>query len=270
MNPECDQLQELYEAYALGLLSDQESERLEQHLRDRCPNCMAGVRAAREEGVALALAAPQQEPPARIKQQLMARVAPPGRAPQTRAAARSQAASAWKPLAIAAVVALMVTVSAGIWHISDLQDQLGRQRGVNQTLQQQIDLQQETLAQQKKVFVYLNDATTSLIALKAVSQEARYGAHAVWSERGLWLMAGELPAPAADKTYQLWAITKDQKKISAGIFRTDPNGEVLYQVTAPLPARNQTQLLAVTLEPAGGMPQPTGGIILASAPISTP
>src|SRR5207253_9487305 len=33
-----------------------------------------------------------------------------------------------------------------------------------------------------------------------------------------------LPAPPADKDYQLWYLTSDQNKVSAAVFRTDAQG----------------------------------------------
>ena len=72
---------------------------------------------------------------------------------------------------------------------------------------------------------------------------------------GLFLTVG-LPALPPDKIYQLWVIA-DQKPISAGIFSVDLQGRGELRVIN-LPPTHLIQAFAVTLEPAGGVPQPTG------------
>ncbi|MEK6549004.1 MAG: anti-sigma factor [Nitrospirota bacterium] len=72
--------------------------------------------------------------------------------------------------------------------------------------------------------------------------------------------ANNLPALPAGKTYQLWVIT--DKPVSAGIFSLDRGrkGRVMIQ-SAPDVAT--IKKFAVSMEPAGGKPQPTGSIYLA-------
>jgi len=89
-------------------------------------------------------------------------------------------------------------------------------------------------------------------------------AHMFWDKaKNTWvLVAHNMPAPKPGRTYQLWLVTPTQK-ISAGTF--DPkNGEAMVRATYALPA-DQLKMLAVTEEPAGGMPQPTGAMVMAVA-----
>ena len=69
----------------------------------------------------------------------------------------------------------------------------------------------------------------------------------------------------AGKTYQLWLITDRKKMISVGVFAVkDAQGEVVNpKVPAIPPDSGAVQFAAVTVEPDGGMPQPT------SAPVMT-
>lgn len=262
MNHECDELKELYGPYALGVLSGLEKEPLEKHLRVDCPNCRSGVRAAINDTLALALAVGQQEPPARVKEELLQRV-------RLASSTASEAANPWKWLAIAAMIALVVVLTGGIGRISHLREEVYSQRRANADLQRMLDTQQQSLAQQQKLIAYLRESDVVLIPLKATSRDLRYGASAIWGKQGLLLMVKNLPVPPQDKTYQLWAITKDNKPVSAGIFKTNENGEAMYEASS-LPARSETKLLAVTLEPDGGRPEPTLPPIMASPPISAP
>lgn len=63
------------------------------------------------------------------------------------------------------------------------------------------------------------------------------------------------------KTYELWFITPDQKKIPAGTFDVDPDGNGSIMVSVP--DNVQVALTAITDEPVGGSPQPTGTVQLA-------
>lgn len=74
--------------------------------------------------------------------------------------------------------------------------------------------------------------------------------------------ANNLPALPAGKTYQLWIITDTPTPVSAGVFSLDRGrkGRVMIQ---NVPEVTKIKQFAVSLEPAGGRPQPTGSIYLA-------
>jgi len=76
------------------------------------------------------------------------------------------------------------------------------------------------------------------------------------------LVARDLPAPAAGRTYQLWLVTP-RAKISAGTFSPRPDGAAEVQATYAL-APDSLSAIAVTDEPAGGVPQPTGALVISA------
>ncbi|MEA2239771.1 MAG: hypothetical protein QOC81_4495 [Thermoanaerobaculia bacterium] len=66
-----------------------------------------------------------------------------------------------------------------------------------------------------------------------------------------------LPANASDKSYQLWILRADQPKPqSAGVFDVTENGAASISIEN-LPLATEIKGLAVTLEPKGGVTQPT-------------
>jgi anti-sigma-K factor RskA len=66
-----------------------------------------------------------------------------------------------------------------------------------------------------------------------------------------------LPANAADKSYQLWILRGDQPKPqSAGVFDVTKDGAASISIEN-LPLATEIKGLAVTLEPKGGVAQPT-------------
>jgi Anti-sigma-K factor rskA len=75
----------------------------------------------------------------------------------------------------------------------------------------------------------------------------------------VWLYSANLPECPAGTAYQLWAI--DQKPVSVGTFHIDA-GEMAHLLVKRLPDFEKTRKFAVSLEPAGGRPQPSGPIYL--------
>jgi len=74
------------------------------------------------------------------------------------------------------------------------------------------------------------------------------------------LHIANLPLLPQDRDYQLW-VFKEQKKISAGTFSLseDWERETFYSVTPfDVSDRREIDSIAVTSEPKGGAPQPTG------------
>jgi len=69
--------------------------------------------------------------------------------------------------------------------------------------------------------------------------------------------------PKPGMTYQVWLVT-DSAKISAGTFQPDSTGHAFMQAKYALD-RNALKAVAVTEEPAGGMPSPTGPIVVSGS-----
>lgn len=82
-----------------------------------------------------------------------------------------------------------------------------------------------------------------------------------------FLQVSNLPAVPKNKDYQLWMI-KDNKPISAGMFDVNGKKKTAYFQIHKLAAVNRASLnaFAITLEPKGGAPQPTGKIYLMGSP----
>ncbi|HZK79073.1 MAG TPA: anti-sigma factor, partial [Gemmatimonadaceae bacterium] len=64
-------------------------------------------------------------------------------------------------------------------------------------------------------------------------------------------------------TYQVWLVT-DKAKISAGTFRPDSQGRTVMHANYAL-ARDALRAVAITEEPEGGMPAPTGRMVVAGS-----
>lgn len=79
------------------------------------------------------------------------------------------------------------------------------------------------------------------------------------------LITHNLDAAPTGRTYQLWLVTRSSQKISAGTFNTDAGGRAVVQATYALAAAD-LGAIAITEEPVGGSPQPTGDILIVGTP----
>ena len=77
---------------------------------------------------------------------------------------------------------------------------------------------------------------------------------------GVLVVAGIQPPPPSE-TYQAWLITPEGAATSAGTFVPDGHGDA----TLHLAGTTGTAVVGVTLEPSGGSPQPTTGVLVALA-----
>jgi len=128
---------------------------------------------------------------------------------------------------------------------------------------------QRRLADQQSVLNALTGPGVRVIDASASSARQPY-ARMFWDQpTNHWtFVAYNLPAPAPGHTYQLWLVTRDQKKVSAGTFEPQPNGSAMVRATYAL-AHDSLAAIAVTNEPAGGSPQPTTTPFLVGAAAKT-
>src|SRR5204863_9367992 len=109
------------------------------------------------------------------------------------------------------------------------------------------------------------DPATHVVSLTGLKPSPAAVGRVVWNPRaGGLFVAADLPRAPAGKTYELWAIAGG-KPFPAGVFTVGPDGRGTVRVT-PIVGVASVDVFAVTLEPAGGVPSPTGEMYLASKP----
>lgn len=237
-----DDLHDLAAAYVLDALDDDERDRFEAHLVG-CAACRTEVRELREVAALLAAEDPVA-PPAALRESVLAEVDVTEQAPAAdeRPAARpvaptptARATRPWPTLAAAAVLVLVLALGALVL----LRDDPGGSELA------------ELLAAPDAVTVELEGEPSG--TLRVVYSESE--------DRAALVGAGLDPA-GTDSTYQLWAIRGDEP-LSAGVFDPDDPGDV--DTSVELPAE-RPDLWAVTIEPDGGSPAPTGDILFSGTP----
>jgi anti-sigma-K factor RskA len=239
---------ELAEAYAIGALDEAEARQFEAHLAS-CDACPAVVRDYRELALALAAGTSAVEPPPRLRERVLAaaHAAAPPRAARSR----------WMPLALAAGIAAALLAGAQTVRLARLS---GRLAATVDTLAAR-DARLHVLEERQNAI--LDDATEMYrIAPTADATAPRSGGQVFWRrDQQTWLVhVFELPRLPEGRAYQLWFVAGG-RAVPAGLIATDPEGHGIVVVPVPEGIRNATHA-AVSVEPEGGSPQPTGPIVL--------
>jgi anti-sigma-K factor RskA len=236
MSQDLHDLHDLAPVYALDALPDDEHAFFERHL-DACEACREEVREHRE--VAAALGEATAEPlPDGFRDRLLTQVDATSQemAPVPPRAASTPPAR-FRPLA--AVAAALLVAVLGMGGVTAYL--LGEAAGPSQ--------------------VALDPAF--LAVAEAIRLEAPAGAAATFyrsdeHDEG-WLVVAGLDELDPDLAYQLW-LFHDGTPVPAGVFEGDGSSAVLL---AEAQVRD-AELVAVTVEPAGGLPAPSGPIVMSA------
>jgi anti-sigma-K factor RskA len=253
-----DDLEGQASLYAMDALPDDERVEYARHLEeDRCAVCRAAVREFQTATSLLAYSVPPVAPPASLKARLLQQAR--GSAPAPR-----QQVSFFKrrwlelatSLAAAAAVAVMIVAINSNLELRRLTDQLNSRIS-------QLEVQ---LAQQRTLVAAVTAPENRVINLAGQGTNVGARGRIVWDQSGKrWLISVRgLPRVSDSLTYQLWFVPKNGKPLSAAVFNTEANGSAEVEVELPqnLPALSAA---AVTTEPAGGLPAPTGAFALLGA-----
>ncbi len=243
-----DQLADRTAAYVLGALATAERLEFETHLAE-CAICAAEVRSLAPVAAALAHAAPPAEPGDHVRRRLLAAFS---------------TSSRWSGSWLAAAASIGLALALG-GYSAQLRARVSKLESRLREATRRAELSEGQVAEARRVAF---DAQ-SQVAVLAAPDLARIdlagqpvapaaSARAYWSRsRGLVFTASNLPAPPAGRAYQLWVLTAQPAPISAGMLTLDSSGRVNAKFDTP-PDLPRPVAMAVTLEPAGGVPAPTG------------
>lgn len=234
-----DRFEDLKEAYALGALSDEERREFEEYLAEQ-PERQAEVDELLTVAGLLALAPAELEPSQDLRKRLMrtVRAEATGEEPARRPIlAGLRSFLGYRALvAGAAVVALIGLLSWNVLLQGELQDLSSR----NEQAQPEV-------------------TGPRILELQAAESAGRASGELIVLEdrRGL-LVTKDMPRIAEDQVCQIWVIEDDKPKPS-GLFQPDEEDPVAASMTR---SPGKGDVVAITVEPAGGSPAPTSDPIL--------
>ena len=265
--PEHDRLHESVGLYVLGALEPNERLEFERHLQT-CDECTAEVRSLIGVTSALPHAVPLIDPPAKLRGRVMAVTGQKVPAPPNVVAlpARPARARSWASTAGWLSAAAMFVLAVGLGRYSmTLQREIGTLRAEVGDLNARLNQSEQRVTVATRL-VALADARMAVLTAPDLTQvdlqgqqpvAPRASGRAFYSRsRGLVFTASDLPPLGAGRAYQLWMVTA-QSPVSAGLLDVDAAGRVTQAFDTPLDLARPVAI-AVTEEPAGGVPAPTG------------
>ena len=248
--------EELAALLALGASLGSDGVELERHLAEGCERCEEILAEGRAAATALSAAVPAVEPPAHLRARILSALGParvPARPPVSIAA--------WRVLAAAAVL-LLVAVGLDDARLRRDREDL---RSRSADLAGRLQTAETALAERTLRAKVLESDDVRMMLLGGAGPQPGARARVFWSpsaKRGV-LVATSLAALPSDRQYELWVFLNG-KPVNAGVFDADASGRALFESTAfPEP---DAQNFAVTVEPRGGMPAPTGPVVLVGSP----
>ncbi|MEP7065904.1 MAG: anti-sigma factor [Gemmatimonadota bacterium] len=273
-----DIVREMLALDALDALSPSERAELDRHLTT-CDECARELASLRDAAASIGKSLPPRPLPtereAAMRARLMSRalddragVTPirggsfgsASTPPRTAAAGRSGAArptfARW--LAAAALLLAVGALAYGVTQRSAVE----RLSVARAELRDSTTILSRRLMDQQAILDGLTGPGVRVMDAGATNARRPFG-RMFWDQpTNRWtFVAYNLPKTGPGRTYQLWLVTRDQKKVSAGTFEPTAAGSAIVRATYAL-APDSLAAIAVTAEPAGGSAQPTSAPLL--------
>jgi anti-sigma-K factor RskA len=262
-------------AYALGALDGNELLEFEAHLKSGCPICAAEVASMMAASSRLPAALPPVPPPPALRQRVLGAVHASARA-KGQVDARTEGLLAqgaahparrpWLTWGLTFAVIVMIVVFSMSYN--SLLNTLIEKNETITGQQTKITALTDELQRKTEILKVLESRRIDVVTMDGLKVNPVGFGKIIWDpdKKVAILQVSNMPKVPKDKDYQLWVIKqKDPTPISAGVFAVENEGETEnYFKVQPLAVveRNEIDAFAVTLEPKGGVPAPTGEMYL--------
>jgi anti-sigma-K factor RskA len=277
-----EELREHLEAWAIGALRAPEVQEVERHLLT-CQACSEVARGLSLVPLALEAHHPVETPSPFVRTRLLSTIQGATAVQTASPSASAEAAAGTSALGEAAGartggagIAAWLAVAAALvlaaflgWdgvrlrgRIAELTTELAQARAAVAATESRMAMLQRSADRNQSALAVLTAPDVARIDLAGQPDAPQASGRAYWSRaRGMVFSAAALPPPPSGRTYQVWVVTSAPAPISAGLIEPDSGGHVSAVFATP-PDIPQPIAVAVTLEPAGGVPAPTGPKVL--------
>lgn len=275
-----EELRENLEAWAIGALRVPEAQEIERHLAT-CESCAAIARSLSLVPLAMQAGQSLETPSTFSRTRLLSTIRggsasaaatqataasadTAGVASGDQNAARGARIASWLGIAAALVLAAFLGWD-GVrlrGRIADLTRELDQARAAVAASESRMAMIQRSSDRTQSALAVLTAPDVARIDLAGQPGAPKASGRAYWSRaRGMVFSAAALPPPPSGRTYQVWVVTSAPAPISAGLVAPDDAGhvDVVFATPQDIP---QPVAVAVTLEPSGGVPSPTGPKVL--------
>ncbi|MEX0724019.1 MAG: anti-sigma factor [Gracilimonas sp.] len=170
----------------------------------------------------------------------------------------------WYRLAAAAAVLFVFTSIGLVMYSTGLQEEVQNKETLISQQQSTIERLETEVQRKEELLTILEARNVDLVMMDGLAEMSPNGyGKVVWDKEGgnALLQVANIPSVPIDKDYQLWFIVNGQP-ISAGVFAVDdPESDNFFKIEQ-LQSSADEGAFAITMEPKGGVPQPTGDMYL--------
>lgn len=240
--------------YALGLLEGEEKREVEEHLGSGCAICKGILEDSSLVFNNLAFSLEDAPLPDNLERKIFDRLESPGDSVD-----QPEQTGFWrntKPmwLNLGAAVSFAMIVFLIISNLN-LRNKLSSQEDTLEHLQAR-------LGEETEVMQFMINPKVDIVKLADMMPDKKASGKLLMNPdtHQALLLVSNVPALEEGKTYQLWIINEGKPE-SMGTFSVDVDGNQMMEIKS-MPEPSDTSQFAVTLEPEGGMPHPTGNMYL--------
>jgi hypothetical protein len=271
-----DEARDVMPLYVLDADDAATRKELVEHLSG-CDACREALREYQLAADALAQSVPEIRPRPELRARTLAAIvgdktheAPARVQPRPTPAIQPRARIGWAPWLAAAAALIAAVTTFGLVQtraeVAELRVMLATWQARVAEAERTAQASQATLVTYRRQLDVMTADDLLLVSLSGLppATAAQAKAFVSRSQNAILFTARDLPALPAARVYQLWAVAGG-RAISAGTFVPDARGRT--QLVADVPAlTTRPDALAVTVEPEGGVPAPTGPKYLLGVP----
>jgi anti-sigma-K factor RskA len=244
--------------YAMGALEAAEMAKVGAHLEE-CVTCRSELQRIHADlGEFAMAAAPETQPPARVKDRLMREIASEVRAAEVSSRSRESSGYRWW-FALPSLAAVILAL--GLVFVSH--QNVGMRREIF-ALHDRIESERLQTEDAKRVLDTLNAPDATRVTLVSTNSKPQPQAQTIYSKGSghLVLVASNMQPVPGNMAYELWLLPMSgAAPVPAGMFKPDERGNA--QLLLPdLPSGMEAKGFAVTVEPEAGSSAPTSPIMM--------
>ena len=264
MSNENNRFTELCTGHVLNALSASEEKEFQQLLAEADEEQLALYHELKAVAAEMATLTPAEKPSLSVKENIMQMATDVANSKSTQPENANIYRMRWYRVAVAASFIFIFTSIGLLFYSQSLQEDM---RSQSQTISQQettIEMLESEVQRKEELLTILEAREVDLVMMAGTENTNPNGyGKVVWDKQGgrALLQVANIPAVPTDKDYQLWFIVNGQP-ISAGVFAVDdPQRDNFFKIEQ-LQSDARQGAFAITMEPKGGVPQPTGDMYL--------
>ena len=257
-NENTQNFEELCAAYVLGSLNSEEKASFENLLAEASDEQQQFYDDMEVIAAEMALLYPELDPSPSIKQQLIEMA---WSSVNSKTGANIHYLSRFRYAVAASVVFMLVSIGL-LFQTQNLNEDLSEQLALVDQQQSKIEILETEVERKEELLTILEARDVDLILMDGLDVNPTGYGKVVWDKDNgqALLQVANIPTVPTAKEYQLWFVVNNQP-ISAGVFAVnDPAQDNFFKISEFQQAGSGA--FAITLEPEGGSPQPTGDMYL--------